>query len=436
MPGGAAHRDAPECTFPAIPAARRRRRALGTGLVALGSSFLGALVGGALILVAVGPFDDEAEVVVESVQAPDPPVPTGPGHEAGEVDRVAVVAEAVLPSVVRVDVDGGPGVLEASGNGSGLVYRSDGMIVTNNHVVEAADGLSVLFADGSREEADVVGTDPLNDLAVIQVDRDELPVIPAADRQALRVGELAVAVGSPFGLEGSVTSGVVSALDRGIDVRGPGGAALTLPEVVQTDAPINPGNSGGPLVDGQGRLIGINSAILTSGERANAGVGFAIPVDVVVDVADELIDQGFVRHPFIGIQGQTIPPDEAADLGIDGGARVAEVLEGTPAGDAGLAAGDVVIGLGEDDILTMEELVTNVLGYDVGDVVEVRYLRDGEEHAVDVELGERPQEVDVDPIPPDGGPEPEGSQAPPSVVPSRTLGPVEASGRTPEAGTR
>ena len=432
MPGGAMRSRSSDAVFPAIPAARRRRRVLATGLVALGASFLGAVLGGAIVAVVALDGDGD-DTVVERVQAPQPNPPQVTGSEADDPDRVATVAEAVLPSVVRIDVDGGPGALEASGNGSGLVYRSDGLIVTNNHVVEPADDLSVLFADGSREDATVVGTDPLNDLAVVEVDRDELPVIPTANRDELRVGELAVAVGSPFGLEGSVTSGVISALDRGIDVRGPGGRALTLAEVVQTDAPINPGNSGGPLVDGEGRLIGINSAILTTGERANAGVGFAIPVDTVVGVADELIDEGFVRHPFIGIQGQTISPDEADDLGVDGGARVAEILPDTPAGDAGLAEGDVVIGLDGDEILTMEELVTTVLAYDVGDVVELRFVRDGEERTVEVELAERPRDAELE----GGGSPPEGEESPEeSGEPSGSQRPEDARGSPAPQGSQ
>jgi S1-C subfamily serine protease len=190
---------------------------------------------------------------------------------------VARVARSVLPSVVRINRDTAD-PFEGGGNGSGVVYRADGLIVTNNHVVEEAGRVEVVFADGRALRAEVVGQDPFNDLAVVRVDRDGLDAIEVGRTQQLQVGDLAVAVGSPFGLDATVTVGVVSALGRGVHAGAAGGASVYLPEVIQTDAPINPGNSGGALVDRNGRLMGINSAILTSGEPANAGVGFAIPV--------------------------------------------------------------------------------------------------------------------------------------------------------------
>ncbi|QBI21216.1 PDZ domain-containing protein [Egibacter rhizosphaerae] len=396
---GAARRTPADEVYPAIPAVSRRRSRAATVTGVVAASCVGALVGGGLVLAVAATAGDTIGLGGET-PAPVPQTtvepPPGEGDDA-DSDRIADVAEAVLPAVVRVDIDGeeadqqpdrGPD--DPSGNGSGVIYGGEGHIITNNHVVEPADDLTVVFADGSREEAEVVGTDRLNDLAVIQVDRDDLTVIGIGDQSALRVGQPAVAVGSPFGLEGSVTSGVISALDRGIDVRGPGGAPLTLPQVIQTDAPINPGNSGGPLVDRHGQLIGINSAILTSGQPANAGVGFAIPVDTVVDVADELIAEGRVTHPFIGIEGATLSVSEAEELGIDGGAEISEIVPDTPAAEAGLQSGDVVVGLGDDTILAMEELVTSVLEYEVGEAVEVHLLRDGEEETVEVVLAERP----------------------------------------------
>ncbi len=377
-------------TYPSIPQPKQRRLLSGViAVTAVLAAGLGAVVGGLFVAEQVR----EDQTVAEPPPQPEAPALAGrqdEGAPSGAVapDRVAEVAEAVLPAVVRVDVES----QSSSGNGSGVVYRDDGHIITNNHVVESANGLTVVFADGSSEVAEVVGADELNDLAVLKVDRDALETIDVSEASNLRVGELAVAVGSPFGLEGTVTSGVISALDRGIDVRGPGGTTLTLPRVIQTDAPINPGNSGGPLVDGEGRLIGINSAILTAGRPANAGVGFAIPADVVAGTVEQLIAEGFVRHPFLGVEGETVDAERAAALSIDGGAEITRVRAGTPADDAELVEGDIIVALDDAAIATMEELVTTVLAYDVGDEVEVAYRRGQESSHTQVELAERPRD--------------------------------------------
>jgi S1-C subfamily serine protease len=295
----------------------------------------------------------------------------------------------VLPSVVRIN-RATSDRFEGSGNGSGVVYRADGMIITNNHVVQEPGGVEVVFADGRALPAEIVGQDTVNDLAVIRVDRDDLTPIPIGGSAAPRVGDLAIAVGSPFGLDATVTVGVVSALGRGIQAGSEtGGGTIYLPEVLQTDAPINPGNSGGALVDRSGRLIGINSAILTSGQAANAGVGFAIPVDTVVDVADELITAGRVRHPLLGVSGGPVTPQVAARLGVEKGAWVHEVTPGTPAAGAGLAPEDVIVGLDDDRIASMEELSIAIRDRDVGDRVTVTYVRGGERRTAEVVLAER-----------------------------------------------
>ncbi len=362
--------------FPPVPRRRPSRSAAPAVLAGLAAGVAGAVI----TAVMLG--------ATTTTEAPRPaPQPAVAPAELGVADdRVAAVAEAVLPAVVRVDIDG----RTARGNGSGVVYRSDGLIVTNHHVVSGRGDLTVVFADGATEPAEVLGSDALNDLAVLAVDAEDLPTVAVGAAESLRVGELAVAVGSPFGLEGTVTAGVVSALDRGIDVDGPGGQNLTLPRVIQTDAPINPGNSGGPLVDGDGRLIGINSAILTAGRPANAGVGFAIPVDIVTEVADELIAHGVVVHPFLGVEGETVEGPEAAELGIDGGAEVLAVLPGSPAEEGGLEPGDVITAVGEETVTSMAELVVAVLTFEVGEEVDVAYRRGGSAESMTVELTERP----------------------------------------------
>lgn len=402
--------------FPTLPATRptdRPRRA-GTGLVlaAILVAVAGGLVGGGLVL-AVRPAVQQAPAMVTPTLAPEPasrhddagdpgnPVDPGdPGDAAvgsaaqsanPPTDRVAQVAEAVLPSVVQIDIDTDVGDdLLTDGNGSGVVYRSDGLILTNNHVVADTSNLTVVFSDGSREDAEILGTDPLSDLAVLRVERDGLPAVTVADSAQLKIGELAVAVGSPFGLEGSVTAGVVSALSRRIEVDGPEGP-VSLYNSIQTDAPINPGNSGGPLVDGQGRLIGINSAILTTSATAgNAGVGFAIPASIAVEIAEELIAGGEVRYSFLGVRGLDVTPQIAGRVGVERGALIDEVEPGTPAADAGLRVDDVVVDVDGRPVESMDDLVLEIRRAEVGETVVLGYLRGGDRQDAEVVLSERP----------------------------------------------
>jgi S1-C subfamily serine protease len=352
-------------------------------MVALLASLIGGLLASAATVITLDRAEPSTPAEVagdQPEQAPEVPVAEGR-------TQVEAVAEAVLPTVVQIDIDGGGGeVATSAGNGSGVIYRSDGYIITNNHVVAAADEMEVVFADGTRAEGTLVGRDVLSDIAVISVDRDDLTAIRVGDSSELRVGQLAVAIGSPFGLEGSVTAGVISALNRPISV----GQGIRLPNVIQTDAPINPGNSGGALVGADGRLIGINSAILTAGSPANAGVGFAVPVSVAVDIAEELISSGSVTYPYLGVEGANVPSAAAARLGVDRGALIERVPPGTPASDAGLQRDDVVIRFDQIEIATMDELIVAVRQADVGDTITVVYIRQGNERTAEVTLVERP----------------------------------------------
>ncbi|MBW3606158.1 MAG: trypsin-like peptidase domain-containing protein, partial [Actinobacteria bacterium] len=360
----------------------RRRPGLLTTVIVAG------VAGGLAGLAAHLTLTDSREAIPPPVVVSAPRSTSAPQEEIAG-GTVARVAEAVLPSVVRIN-RATSDRFDGSGNGSGVVYRADGMIVTNNHVVQAPGGIEVVFADGRALPAEIVGQDSVNDLAVIRVDRDDLAPIPIGDGASPRVGDLAIALGSPFGLDATVTVGVVSALGRGVHAGSEvGGGTIYLPEVVQTDAPINPGNSGGALVDANGRLIGINSAILTSGQAANAGVGFAIPVDTVVDVADELIAVGRVRHPLLGVSGGPVTPQGANRLGVEAGAWIHEVSPGTPAAGADLAPDDVIVQVDDERIGSMEELSIAIRDHDVGDRVTISYVRRGQRRAVDVVLGER-----------------------------------------------
>jgi S1-C subfamily serine protease len=317
--------------------------------------------------------------------APGATLPVG-----DEPSRVAAVAAAVLPTVVKITV-GGPDVGRA-GEGSGVIYRSDGYMITNNHVIASGGALEVMFADRTRVAGQLVGTDELSDLAVVKVNRGDLPAIQMGDSRSLRVGDLAVAVGSPFGLEGSVTAGIISGLNRPITVPAPDGGPVPLPNVIQTDAPINPGNSGGALVGADARLIGINSAILTaSGQPANAGVGFAIPVNTAVDIAEELIERGFARHPFLGVAGTSLDAETAERVGVAAGAYVESVEPDTPAAAAGLRRDDIIVAVDGTPIRSMEDLVVAVRDRDVGETLAITYLRGEQEHTVTVALAERPR---------------------------------------------
>lgn len=374
--------------FPRLPTVRRGRR---TGRRLLSTAVLAGLAGGLVAVVADRTLDpgqgSGAPVPVRSAA-----VATVAPQDEVAAGTVARVAQAVLPSVVRIN-RATTDRFDGSGNGSGVVYRADGLIVTNNHVVDAPGAIEVVFADGRSAPAEVVGKDPLNDIAVIRVDRDDLTPILIGSTRGSRVGDLAIAVGSPFGLDATVTVGVVSALGRGIRAGAEtGGDTVYLPEVLQTDAPINPGNSGGALVDADGRLIGINSAILTSGQVANAGVGFAIPVDTVVDVADELIATGRVRHPLLGVSGGPVSEQVADRLGVASGAWVHDVTPGTPAARAGLTPDDVIVALDDQAIGSMEELSIAVRDREVGDRVTITYVRSGRRRIVETVLVEREAE--------------------------------------------
>jgi S1-C subfamily serine protease len=375
----------------ASPAPTADARPLRLAVVAVVAALVGALLGSGVAVLAVdrGSPSEQPAAASPSTSVPAPVVEV----EGDGLDRVAAVAAAVLPTVVQINIDASGPLGVGTGNGSGVVYRSDGHIITNNHVVAGVNDIEVVLADGSRLSGEVIGTDPENDLAVVKVDRDGLPAIQIGDSSRLRVGELAIAVGSPFGLEGSVTAGVVSALNRPIDVSTPEGRPIRLANVIQTDAAINPGNSGGALVGGDGRLIGINSAILVRhGAPANAGVGFAIPSRTAVSVADELIERGFVQHPFLGVEGSDLTAEVGDRLGVDAGAYIEAVVPGTPAAEAGLRGEDVIVAVNGEPIESMGDLVVAIREHEVGQEITITYIRGGEEHEVAVTLAERPRE--------------------------------------------
>ena len=294
--------------------------------------------------------------------------------------------------------------------GSGFVIDSAGHILTNNHVIEGADKVEVKLGDSEKEyEAEVVGTDPGTDIALLKVEAPakELHPLTLGRSSAMEVGDPVVAIGNPFGLDRTVTSGIVSALQR--QIQAPDGFSIN--HVIQTDAAINPGNSGGPLIDSEGEVIGINSQIATGGGgNGNVGIGFAIPIDTVRAEIKQLETKGEVEHAFLGISGGTITPElsKALNLPVEQGVIVQTVVKGGPADRAGLEAGNTAatingqeVRLGGDIIIeadgkklkTMEELVEIIQESKPGDELELKILRSGREKTADVTLGTQPKKT-------------------------------------------
>jgi serine protease DegQ len=329
--------------------------------------------------------DDEGTTTTTAPSSPDRSTPEGPGdiRPTEDLGLIPRLVRELQPSVVAVLTD--------AGEGSGVVYAADGTVVTNNHVVEGADEVRVAFVDGERVDAEVVATDPRSDLAVLRVDREDLPAAPFAGALPV-VGELAVAMGNPLGFENSVTAGIISGVHRAI----PGSAAQNpaLVDLVQTDAPISPGNSGGALLDARGEVVGINVAYIPPNESGAVSIGFAIPAPTVVDVVDQLLDTGEVRYPFLGITPQAITPQIAdrLDLGTEEGVIVQSVVQDGPADDAGMEPGDVIIRLDDQPVRTVEDFLVELRRYTPGDEVAVQVVRDGDERSFDVQLAERPDE--------------------------------------------
>lgn len=315
---------------------------------------------------------------------------TGCGDPAGKSPAIAV-AEKMLPSVVAIRASDAQGRL--LGEGSGVIYAADGIIVTNNHVVlaggtEPAPNLVVAFSTGMERPATVVGRDPLSDLAVLRVDETDLPAAEFLDDfDQVEVGQYAVALGSPLGLEASVTFGIVSAVQREIPVAGSLGAT----DLVQTDAPISPGNSGGALCDADARVIGINVAAASATTGAQS-IGFAIPSDVVIDVVQQITATGQVVYGYLGIQSIPITPDVEQQFNLDRseGVLVGGVEPGSPAATAGLQQGDVIIGIAEQDVDSPADLYSVLRDRRPGDQVDVTVVRGGNEQTLTVTLGQRP----------------------------------------------
>lgn len=331
------------------------------------------------VLGFVGVFEEPPPPTVPPAPTLTAPPPTGPPPTLGGTVTATAVAQRVIPSTVFVQTSS----FLAEGSGSGVIYGNDGYIVTNHHVIAGATDVFVTFADGARFPARVIGSDPVTDIAVLLVDRADLTAIEIGSSASLSIGEPAVAVGNPLGLEGgpTVTSGIISALNRSLNVAG----SEFLYGLVQTDAPIAPGSSGGALVDARARLIGITTAIAVSDVGAE-GLGFAIPIDMVVGVVTDLIENGKVDHALLGIRGSTVWAEEGgAEYPV--GVGITGMSSGSAYESSGGQINDVIVEIGDTRVNTIEELLAILRRLRANDIVDIRILRADDELLLEVELG-------------------------------------------------
>jgi S1-C subfamily serine protease len=375
-----------------------------------------------------------ASPVLSAPPADDPAVaPVTASSEVAALQATLVgIYDQVSPSVVSIQVvksaagtmQGAPDQLPffglpdmpqerfSRGSGSGFIWDTQGHIVTNNHVIEGASKISVIFSDGTTVAAETVGTDPDSDLAVVRVKAPSelLKPVVVADSTQVKVGHLAVAIGNPFGLQGTMTVGFISSLGRllPVDPESPGAPRFSIPDVIQTDAPINPGNSGGALVDYEGRLIGVTTAII-SPMRASASIGFAVPSVIVQKVVPALIADGSYEHPWLGVSGTSLNPDLAQAMDLDAaqrGALVVDVTHGGPADKAGLrgsdreitiegqtgrVGGDVITAINGQPVRSFDDVVTYIARFgQAGQAITLSVLRDGAAQEISVTLEARP----------------------------------------------
>src|SRR5260221_4589230 len=345
----------------------------------------------------------ESQTVAPRQAAPAIP----PTVSAARRTPVVVVAHNILPAVVNIQTEatirrretdkffdpfgffgGQERAYTSQSLGSGLVWSSDGIIVTNNHVVEGASRITVNFQDGSQMPAKLLGVDPDSDLAVLKVDTKQLPAAPIGTSSDLMIGETVVAVGNPFGLSGSVTTGVVSALGRSVPSKE---AGRTFTDFIQTDASINPGNSGGPLLNIEGKVIGINVAIYAQAQ----GIGFAIPVDRAKKVIQDLLRYGQVHSAWIGAVTATLTPEESKRMGLQPvkGALIARVFGGSPAQSAGLKPGDVITSVSGRPVDSREAFSTYTATLPSGHAVDVTVSRDGAGRTVSLHPTDPPNDL-------------------------------------------
>jgi S1-C subfamily serine protease len=376
----------------------RRTRTLSLAAALVAAAGIGA--GGAATYAALSPEDTRTVVRQVTVEDSEPAASASP-LSVNQIYRRAY--KGVVEITVTAEASESPfGGQQAQGQGSGFVYDRQGHVVTNQHVVQGASSVSVRLWNGQTYDAEVVGSDASTDLAVLDVDAPASVLTPLrlGDSSEVKVGDGVVAIGSPFGLEQTVTSGIVSALHR--QMTAPNDFSIN--DSIQTDAAINHGNSGGPLLNSSGRVIGVNAQI-ESESGGNDGVGFAIPSNTVRSIVSQLVETGEVEHAYLGVGVQTIPASVADELDLVEGVALTEVRPDTPASRAGLRAasgsrlvdgqsyptgGDVVTALDGNDITSAEELQSVIDASKPGDTVSITFVRDGDSRTVRVQLASRP----------------------------------------------
>ncbi len=358
---------------------KRRHPAVKAALLGL----LGGVVGAGALVAALhfaGVIGNNTTITTSGGSSQ--PITINPSDDSTKL--ASAVAAKALPSVVSINVTTGDG----EGVGSGVTLDADGNILTNYHVVEGAQTISV-SAGGNSYDATVVGTDESSDLAVIKIDpgSNKLTPIEVGDSSSLQVGDWVMSIGSPFGLEQSVSTGIVSSLYRSTMLQGSSGNTIYT-NLIQTDAAINPGNSGGALVNERGQLVGINS-IIESASGSSSGVGFAIPGNYAVEVAKTIISGQTVKHAYLGGSFQTVTAQNARrnNLSVNQGAYVAEVTSGSPADQAGIKQGDIITAIDDQEITSSDGVVLAVRSHNVGDTVQVKLMRGSQEMTVSVTLG-------------------------------------------------
>jgi S1-C subfamily serine protease len=387
---------------------------------------LSGVLGGLVVLV-LGAVLIETDVIdtgdtTQEVVRQDPL--TRPASDSSDDEGLTVteIYERDGPGVVYVQADvpsqvespfGLPDEGGGVATGSGFVLDKDGYILTNAHVVEGARETGVRFTEESAlVEAEIVGTDLSTDLAVLKIDPDDAPELTPlklGDSDKMRVGDPVIAIGNPFGYDRTVTTGIVSALQRQITAPN----SFQIDNVIQTDASINPGNSGGPLIDARGEVVGINSQIATGGANGSIGIGFAVPVNTAKQIVPQLKEDGEVERAYLGVTTATVTEEEAEehDLPVDQGALIQEVAGGGPADEAGLRGGrretlsglriggDIIVMVDDQEIAENSDVADAILDREPGDEVEIEYFRGDERRTVSVELGERPESLDTGALP-------------------------------------
>lgn len=363
-----------------------------TWVTPLVAGFVGAATVAAALWIA-GVFTDDA-IQTTVTTATGQPVAIREVVTTGDQTSATAVARKVVPSIVTVEVGiGGNGAFQPFASGSGVVLTSDGLIITNHHVVDDAERVQVIFGDGRIYEAEIVGSDRRTDLAVLRIDTTGLIPIEIGSTETAEIGQVAIAVGSPLGLLGgpSLTVGVVSAFGRQVQT-GPDQSDILF-DMLQTDAPITEGSSGGALVDGSGRLLGITSAIGVSSAGAE-GIGFAIPVELVTRITDEIIETGDVDHAFLGVSLDMAFEQTTDGAFVPSGALVSEfAVDPSAAQTAGVEAGDLVIAYNGSTVSTPDDLISGLRRLRAGEAVTLSIVRGSEHLEIDVVLGVRPDDV-------------------------------------------